>query len=186
MKNILTSELVARLRQGDHRAYEIIFNAYYKVLWLFAGKMLDDQHLAEDVVLDVFVKIWEKRAELKLTEAYLNTMVINRCLDHIRHRKVVRKAMEEMSYTTKEEEDLLKDIQRCMIEAEFKLDVFQWNVNEAMLEMPPEVRLVFWMFHHRNMKTKEIAAAKNVSIKTVQLQLRIAMNMLRARLKKLG
>lgn len=174
-KNILTADLVARFRQGDHEAYEIIFNAYYGMFCVFVSRMVGDQHLAEDLVVDVFVKLWDKHAELDITDAYLNTMVINRCLDHIRRRRVVRRAVREMIHTTKQEEDSIQDIRRFLVEANL-----EQYIHEAIPKMTPKVRTVFWLAYTQQLKTREIAAIKNLSVKTVQLQLRIAVTILYA------
>jgi RNA polymerase sigma-70 factor (ECF subfamily) len=178
-KSILTTDLVARFRQGDHEAYEIIFNAYYGMFCVFVSKMVGDQYLAEDLVEDVFVKLWEKHAELDLNDAYLNTMVINRCLDHIRRRRVVRKAVKELMYTTKQEEDSIQSIRRFLVEANLER-----YIHEAMPAMTPNVRDVFRLAYNRKLKTSEIAAIRNLSVKTVQLQLRIAVTILYACISK--
>jgi len=172
---ILTSKLVARFRQGDHKAYEIVFNAYYNLLCAFAARMLDDNHAAEDQVEDVFVKLWEKHAGIDLTEAYLNTMVINACLNYIQHRKVMRKAGAELSCTIKPEEDPTEAIRRLQVEAHFEAYIY-----EGMFQMTPKVRIVFCDAYHGRLTTKEIAARYGLSVKTVQLQLRIAVNILNA------
>ena len=56
--------LVARVRGGDARAYEALFRAYSDPLVRFAERYLKDEGVAEDLVEDVFFRIWERRAEI--------------------------------------------------------------------------------------------------------------------------
>lgn len=172
---ILTSELATRFRQGDHKAYEVVFNAFYKVLCVFAASMLDDEYAAEDLVEEVFVRLWEKHAEIDISEEYLNTLVINACLNYIEHRKVVRKAGAQLSYILQPGEDPFEDIRRRQVEAHLELYIY-----EGVLQMTPRVRAVFLDAYDGKLSKKEIAARYSLSVKTVQLQLRIAINILNA------
>jgi RNA polymerase sigma-70 factor (ECF subfamily) len=61
------SELLARLRQGDDEAYATIFREHYSWLVLSATRLLGDRSLAEEVVQDVKLELWRRRAEIALT-----------------------------------------------------------------------------------------------------------------------
>ena len=76
---------------GDERAFQGLFVDYYSVLVSFAMKYLDNQEAAEDIVQDVFVKIWETREKLGGIDnlsAYLYQMVRFRSFNYLRAEKI--------------------------------------------------------------------------------------------------
>jgi RNA polymerase sigma factor (sigma-70 family) len=92
---VVESELLARLRQGDDEAYATIFREHYSWLVLSASRLLGDRSLAEEVVQDVMLELWRRRAELTLTgplRAYLHQSARNRALNHLRHGRTVRQS----------------------------------------------------------------------------------------------
>ena len=70
--------------------FEIIYNTYYSRLYYYTFQFITDEENSKDIVNDVFEKIWIQRHELKLEtlSSYLYTLVRNRCLDYLRHKKV--------------------------------------------------------------------------------------------------
>jgi len=68
--------LVEVLRTGDMRAYEEIFSRYYPSLSKFASALLKDTHAAEDIVQNVFMKIWRGRGELAADQSLRNYLFV--------------------------------------------------------------------------------------------------------------
>lgn len=70
--------------------FEIIYKTYYSRLYYYTFQFITDEENSKDIVNDVFEKIWIQRHELKLEtlSSYLYTLVRNRCLDYLRHKKV--------------------------------------------------------------------------------------------------
>ena len=86
-----TSININNLIEGDEKAFQALFIDYYSVLVSFAMKYLDDQEAAEDIVQDVFVKIWETREKLGgigNLSAYLYQMVRFKSFNYLRAEKV--------------------------------------------------------------------------------------------------
>ena len=81
---------ISRLIEGDENVFQALFIDYYPSLISFAIKYVDREESAEDIVQDVFVKVWETRARLREVgnlSAYLYQMVRFRCFNHLRAEK---------------------------------------------------------------------------------------------------
>src|ERR1700710_2364883 len=82
---------VAKLNQGDAKAFESLFKLYYTRLTLFANRYLNDIAAAEEIVSDMFVMLWENGHEINFNgnlSGYLFKAVQNRCLNYLKHQKI--------------------------------------------------------------------------------------------------
>lgn len=82
-----------RLKEGDSRSFDFLFNKYYKDLVLFSCVFLKERESSEDIVQDLFFRLWENRENLTIEsslKAYLLTAVRNSCFEELRHQEVVR------------------------------------------------------------------------------------------------
>jgi len=87
------AELLDRLKKNDEKAFEEIFRCYFISLHCYAKFYTGDSQLAEDLVHDVFFKIWETRDKINVhtsIKAYLYRSVHNNCIQYLRHLKVVQ------------------------------------------------------------------------------------------------
>ena len=100
------NDLFELIRSGDQKALEMLFAIYFPRLNDFAGKVVKDDVISQDIVQEVFVKIWEKRSEIEPInfEAFLFRLVRNRCIDYIKHLKVINNRMQEIQISSKYEE----------------------------------------------------------------------------------
>ena len=79
---------------NGEKDFKQIFETYYPRLLRFAGEYTGDRHEAEDIVQNVFLRFWEKRASLPPDtnlNAYLLTMVKNQCMDFLKHQQVIHR-----------------------------------------------------------------------------------------------
>jgi len=169
------SELLARLRQGDDDAFESIFREHYSWLVLSAARLLGDRSLAEEVVQDVMLELWRRRAELALTgplRAYLHQSTRNRALNHLRHGRTVRQSEPYVRPPTA----------APRTDARVTSRELQAVVAEAMAELSPPQREVFEMSRRDGLTYPEIANALNISVKTVEARMGRALRHLRERL----
>lgn len=93
-------ELFERLRDGDEGAIDTLYLAYYERLLRFAYTFVRSRPAAEEVVQDVFLALWQRRASVQVWEsgaAYLYTAVRNRALKIARHHGVVERTVESAS-----------------------------------------------------------------------------------------
>ena len=80
-------ELLENISRCDDAAFESLFRMHYQSLCIHASKLILDDDTAEEIVQDIFLKFWDKRASLEITtglKPYLYRSVHNRCLDHRR------------------------------------------------------------------------------------------------------
>src|SRR5262249_6996192 len=87
------ASLIARIQAGDERAFQEMFLASYDKLCRFAATFVHAPEIAEELVQDVFTRVWARRASLHLQEslrAYLYAAVRNECLMHARRERMRR------------------------------------------------------------------------------------------------
>jgi RNA polymerase sigma-70 factor (family 1) len=168
--------LITRLVQGDEKAFEILFKLYKVKLTLFANRFVNDMPVASEITADVFTHLWEKGHEISFSCAigpYLFKMVQNRCLNYLKRRKI-----ENLYVNYLEKNDLLdavcNSVESCYEEKELAT-----RINNAINSLPGKCREIFMMSRFRDMKYREIAVELNISPKTVERQMSIALEKLR-------
>ena len=168
----LVDELFDRVKFGDQKALESMFSIYFPRLNDFARKVIKDEFISQDIVQEVFLKVWEKKTEIESInlEAYLFRLVRNRCIDYIKHLKVVNNQIHEIQISSKYEElyriDFIGNEPYVLIEKELKT-----KIDETIQSLPDRCREVFILSRMNGLKNKEIAEKLNISIKNVERHL---------------
>src|SRR5690606_18510329 len=101
--NTSDSILVEKLRKGDIEAFDVVFEKYGKRLFGFAMKYLKSKEETEELVQDVFLKIWENRKTLKKDsslKSYLFTITYHDICKSFRKKQLHKKLKEEMGLST--------------------------------------------------------------------------------------
>jgi len=167
--------LFAQVRLGREEAFDFIFRKYYKILVIQAIRFVNVDDIAQSLVQDCFVRLWEKRLELSNVEnlySYLFFMVRNRCIDHLREENRARKVS--------------IDNQKYIVEweAEEKIDVEDLSVNlwKAVAQLPDRCRLAFEYSRIDGFTYSQIAQKMGISNKAVEALISRALKMLRANL----
>ncbi|MDB5091370.1 MAG: polymerase sigma-70 factor, subfamily [Mucilaginibacter sp.] len=171
---------VTKLTQGDARAFECLFKIYYSKLTLFANRFLNDIDAAEEIVSDMFVMLWENGHEINFTgtvSSYLFKSVKNKCLNYLKHQKI-----ENLYVNYLEREQLLSEVV-FSAESPYLEKEMTRQINIALESLPEKCREIFMMSRFDHMKYKDIAAKLNLSPKTVERQVGIALDKLRRLLK---
>lgn len=167
---------IEQLSQGNQKAFDDLFTNYYKGLCLFARRYLYNLETAEETVQDVFVKFWEKRNQLgNITsiKTYLFTSVRNACIDIIRKDNVRKKYANEVLKNSSD-----------IYEPEFIPDhSLSEKIKEAVQQLPKQRKKIFIMNKTYGLRYKEIAEKLDLSPKTVENQMGIAIKQLRGLLK---
>lgn len=169
-------DLLARLKSDDQGAFDTIFRSHYAALVILAQSLLHDRSASEDVVQEVMLELWRRRATVTIQEslrAYLVRSTRNRALNQIRHANVQRRAephlMGEESVAAAGASGLVASELRDAIVA-------------AVAELPPACREVFRLSREQGLRYAEIAETLGISVKTVESQMGKALKHLRARL----
>lgn len=168
--------LFEAIKLNDEKAFEKLFHFYYSHLCLFATKILRDDISAEEIVQDFFVKLWEKRTHLTIETSvknYLFRSVKNLCLNYVQHNKI----------KLRHAQTIISDAQNNTLKDEYyEIDLAE-KIEESILALPEKRQIIFRLSREDGLKYREIAEKLNVSIKTVETQMSLAIKTLRDKLK---
>jgi len=173
------AEIIERIRNGDIEAFETVFRAYYQSLCLFSMRYLKRIDLAEEIVQDIFVTIWDKRSSLQFEislKSYLYRAVHNNSLKYIQHQKVVDKHAQHL--IDRKEQNYYEPVNNLQVEEVAGL------LKEAFISMPQKTREIFALSREEGLKYTEIAEKLDISVKTVEAHMGNALKILREYLKE--
>ena len=173
-------ELFDQIKTGDQKALELLFSIYFPRLNDFSRNVVKDDGISQDIVQEVFVKVWEKKAEIESLniEAFLFRLVRNRCIDYIKHLKVVNNRLQKIHIASKYEElyriDFVGNEPYILIEQELKM-----KIEKIIQDLPDRCREVFMLSRINGLKNKEIAEKLDINIKNVERHLNRALQSFR-------
>jgi RNA polymerase sigma-70 factor, ECF subfamily len=169
--------MIASLAERDERTFERVFKLHFKSLHAYACTILKDEMLSEELVQNIFFKLWERPEKLNISgsiAAYLYRAVYNESLNHLKHMKVRSKYQSHAVHQMKNETDNAS--KKVMLkELETKLD-------QALKELPEQCRTIFQLSRFEDLKYREIAERLEISPKTVENQMGKALKLLRMKL----
>lgn len=171
------TDQISFIKNGNEAAFEKVFKMYFKNLHAFAYTFMKDDIIAEEIVQNVFFKIWEKKDQLQIDDslkAYLYRAVHNESLNHLKHLKI--KNSFQLQYSDPMEPSD-QDASSQMIATELENDI-----QKAINELPQQCRTIFQMSRFEQLKYQQIADHLNISIKTVENQMGKALRILRSKL----
>ena len=165
---------VERIRTGDPMAFEALFHAYHASLCSFAYRYLGARDLAEEMVQEVFLFVWERRESWDVrssVRSYLFTAVRNAALSYLRHERVVARR------------DARVRILQDTVAPGADLEVVQAEtvaaIQEAVARLPDRCRLVFTLHREQGLTYAEVAEVLGISPRTVEVQIGRALKSLR-------
>ena len=183
--NNLNLKIANILKKGDVEGFSRIFSEFHTPLYEYSRRYISDPDDAEDIVQNVFIKVWEKRETLVIKssfKAYLHKMVTNLCLNTLKQQEVKNEYVQELKIRMLEE-----DNHRIFEEADTGALVETETIKKLQLaieDLPDICQKIFKMSRFSNMKNKEIAYDLNISVRTVETQIYRALKLLRKRLLK--
>lgn len=163
--------------EWNENTFEKLYDEYYSSLCFFANKYLQDLDLSRSLVQELFVNLWLKREKIVVRDSikpYLYKAVRNKSIDYLREsKKSVR----------------LSDISENRLNSPFedKLEEAELNsrINQSINELPEKCREIFLLCRFEDLKYNQIAEKLNISVKTVEMQMGIALKKLRSKLSDL-
>ncbi len=168
--------LFNKVQQDDTTAFESLFKTYYNTLSHYACTYLNDLDEAEEVVQDVFVKIWEKRHAIAIEssfKSYLYQAVKNKCLNYIRNKKTQNNHLTIID---------MKDYEAPTAFDDLHADELSDKLYLALEELPPKCKQIFKMSRLDGLKHKDIADRLDLKVKTIENQIGIALKFLKNQL----
>ena len=169
-------DLLDRIRQGDQGAFDIVFREHYASLMRCADALLRRRDVAEEVVQEVMLALWQRRETLVVDDSlrsYLFRATRNRSLNHLRHAAIERRAEPELM--SAEPRDA--PAPSALVEEEIEV-----ALRGAIGQLPPRCREVFELSRVHGLRYGEIASTLGISVKTVEAQMGKALRVLRERL----
>ena len=161
---------------GEGETFEMLFKAHFKSLYGYAYTIIKDEMAAEEMVQNVFLKIWEKKGGLNIQSpalAYLYKSVYHESLNYLKHQKVKAAYQAHTTYQMKNQADHASKIM---------LSELEQQINKALDELPEQCRTIFQMSRFEELKYQEIADRLGLSIKTVENQMGKALKIMRLKL----
>ena len=166
--------LIEKLKSGHADAFSDIFSAYYKDLVFFAYSFTHELSTAEDIVQDTFIKLWEDHEKLVVTvslKSILLKTIQNKCIDWHRHRKIVNNSS---TYIIDKSPLYEYDTDNYVLRSELER-----MIDKAIEDLPEKFKEAFELNRFEGLKYQEIAIKLNVSIRTIEVRISKALELLR-------
>jgi RNA polymerase sigma-70 factor (family 1) len=166
-----------KLKAGDRDVFSEIFSAYYRDLVMFAYSFIKEIDNSEEIVQDVFVKLWEDHENITITvslKSYLLKSVQNRCIDWHRHNKIKTNHSDYIINSTPLFE---YDTDNYVLRSEL-----EGLIEKAIAALPEKFREAFELNRVEGLTYKEIAEKLKVSVRTVEVRISKALEILRTEL----
>jgi RNA polymerase sigma-70 factor, ECF subfamily len=158
----------------DEKSFEKLFNEYAAVLCKYSIRFVRDTDLAEDIVKEVFITLWEKRNSISIQlslKSYLYASVKNRSIDYLRSR---------IAKIRFEKDELLNDLTEPVdFSSALEEKEFSEMITKAVEQLPEMCRIVFSMRRFGDFTNKQISEELNISVKTVENHISKAIKKLR-------
>lgn len=177
------SECGRALRAGDAHAFEQIFRRFATPLTRFASRIVSSDAVAQDVVMDVFMRLWRDRLTLPADTrlgAYLRTSVRNSCINHLKHDRIEASVRE---IGTASGWAPAMSVAPLMPDEDVERREAKEVVQHAFATLPPRMRLVLELRWLEEKSYKEIAGQLGMPVKSVENYLGRAMRLLRERMR---
>lgn len=178
-------EVIDQIKSGSEKAFRVVYDLYFLRLERFAAGYVIDRVEAQDIVQSVFLTLWDRKESLypeTNLNNYLVTLTKNQCLNHLRHVRA------ELNYVAKQEQKnagLLLNYYALekLNENKILFDELEIAAKQAIDSLPGQSREVFILSRIEGMKYQEIALKLEISVKTVEKKMSIALELLRKALK---
>lgn len=180
----MKGRLISDLNNREVKAFEVLFFKYHGRLVLFALKFTNDLPVAKDIVQDVFLSLWEKSGEIKVSpKAYLFQAVKNNALNYLRHLKIDPGVQLEAEYKIAAAERMeyftFNDPYHSLIELEL-----EQKIENVINSLPKKCLIVYNLSRKEHLKNKEIAEKLGISLKAVEKHISKALSVLRHELSE--
>ena len=172
------SELLVKIRAGDIRSFERVFQLYAENLVRYATTLVKNSDDAEDIVQQLFVALWDKKGIPDVSgslKGYLYRSVYNSSLNKLKQLKVRESYATDMTY--------ISDGQSAAADEHVEHKETAKRIEAAIEELPEQCKLIFKMSRIEQLKYQEIADQLGLSVKTVEAQMGKALKHMRTRLK---
>jgi RNA polymerase sigma-70 factor (ECF subfamily) len=175
-------QLITGIRNGDLAAFEELYKRYYIFLCLVAEHIIRNPYDAEEIVSDVFIKLWNIKEKIDITtslKGYLVKAVHNTALNYLERNKIINKSTDSLSNSDSE---LLAWASDYPLGRLYEKEILK-ILDNGITKLPDSCREIFILSRDKEMKYSDIAGKLGISVNTVKTQMKIALARLRDTLK---
>lgn len=172
------ADIIRLLKERNEEVFGQVFKDNFKDLRRYAFSFVQEQELAEDIVQNVFYKLWERMDVLNFSDslaAYLYRAVYNESLNALKHSKVKRVYQKYIHRHMKDQTD-------PAAHKKVQLNELEQRLRAAINELPEQCRAIFQMSRFEDLRYRDIGDRLGISVKTVENQMGKALRILRGKL----
>lgn len=166
-----------KILSDDVEAFQTLFNALYKDLVSYSHRFTQQQIISEEIVQEIFISLWERRRKIEIKsslKSYLYRAVKNRTINYIKNQ------LPKDQVTSDINDDVVLFEQPEEATEQIELST---AINHAISQLPEKCRIIFLLSRSNGLSHKEIAEELDLSTKTVENQIGIALKKLKISLK---
>lgn len=170
--SINEEHIFKEISTDKQKAFEIIFRKYYESLCRYASSFRLDKSECEELVQELFFKIWQNRKSISITNSvssYLYSSLRNMIINKVKHEKIKSEYAAYKKHTS----------DNIYINNETETSELEILINKSIEDLPTECKKVFKLSRYEGLKYREIAQQLNISEKTVENQIIKALQRLR-------
>lgn len=162
-----------------------IYTAFYNKSYLYVKSYVHDEMVAEDIVSESLIRLWErmKKEPLESLTPYLFSILKNRSLDYLKHQVVKKNVHEQITETLNREIEIRTNSLEASNPNEVFSEEIQKIINDTLNSLPKRTREIFVMSRYANKTHKEIAKLFDISVKGVDYHIMQSVKELRKALK---
>ena len=177
LKVLSSLSLFRKSREGDEQAFNVIFDRYFKKLYKFTLSKNNNAALAEELVMDLMLTLWNKRESLEIKGdlgAYLFRAMKNTIYSHSRKKELSTSPLDLLE---------IDPVAYQMANSKLAVNEIQQQYKISIALLTPQRRRVFKLSREEDMSQSEIARHLNISVKTVESHISASLQFMRERFK---
>ncbi|MDO5979678.1 RNA polymerase sigma-70 factor [Flavivirga spongiicola] len=174
-------ELIARINNGEERAFKMLYDLYWDHLLVSAYNIVKKRDVAEDILQEIFINLWTKRGSIEIKtslKGYLYSCVLYKTYDYFRKNKGI--------FTEGFVDNFNKRLQTSNPESKMIHKELIEHLNTAIENLPERNREVFKLKREKQLSNKEIAQLLDISIKTVEAHMTKSLRILKASISNIA
>jgi RNA polymerase sigma-70 factor (family 1) len=181
----INENLILKVSKGEEKAFSLLYDCYYTYLNTIALCYIFNKDVANEIVNDVFIHVWHKRQTLVYPiHSYLIQSVKNGCLNHIRAQRTNERVL------TEHKKQLLDFQEEYILSNPTPLQYvetqeIEMQVRNAIAQLPEKCRTIFEQYLFGGKLPEEIAKEQLITVSTVRVQIKNALDKLKVSLDHL-
>ncbi len=177
-KESTDKELIQLMRQDNELAFTELYRRYWERLFLYAYKIFEDTTTCEDIIQEVFIKLWNQRAtvDIRNVEGYLFKAV----------KYQVSNAIRNLKWTVDHELALATTAEQHGATVSLELSELTEQIDQSIERLPDRCREVFLLSRKQELSNQEIAIRLGISVRTVETHIHHALRLLRQNLTEIA